>query len=92
MQRSIEITAPAATVDLLVRDLQRVEDVIGVVRLRGASVQPPECDVVIVHALNRGTDAVMRAVSRVVAQRGGPYSVATSELASLSDPDRQHAM
>lgn len=78
--------------DLLLRKLQQVEHVIGIVRLRGASVQSPDCDVVTVHALNRGTDAVMQAISRAVAQRGSPYSVATAELASLSEPGRQHAI
>ena len=69
--------------------LQEVEHVVGIACQHGASVQPAGCDVVVVHALNRGTDEVMRAVAAIAARHGGPLSVATAELASLSDPERQ---
>ena len=92
MHRSIEIRALPETVDGLVQDLLREKHVVGVTRQRGVSVQPPGCDVVVVHALNRGTDAVMRAVARAASRHPGPFSVATAELASLSDPEHQHAI
>lgn len=89
MHRTIEITVRPAAADPLVALLQGIEHVIGIARQRGASVQPPGCDVVVVHALNRGTDAVMRAVADTAARHGGPLSVSTSELASLSDLEHQ---
>ncbi len=92
MQRTIEITAPPETMDSLLPDLLREEHVVSISRQRGTSVQPPGCDVVVVHALNRGTDAVMRAVAQAAARHPGPFSVATAELASLSDPKHQHAI
>ena len=92
MHRTIKITAPPATVDSLLQDLLREEHVVGISRQRGTSVQPPGCDVVVVHALNRGTDAVMRAVAQAAARHPGPFSVATAELASLTDPAHQHAI
>ena len=91
MQRTIEVTIPPAAADTLVAALQGLEHVVGVARQRSASVQPAGCDVVVVHALNRGTDAVMRAVADAAALHGGPLSVATAELASLSDPEHQAA-
>jgi Domain of unknown function (DUF389) len=92
MHRTIEITAPSAMIDSLLSALSREEHVVGVSRQRGVSVQPPDCDVVVVHALNRGTDAVLLSVAQAAARHPGPYSVATAELASLSDPDHQHAI
>ncbi len=52
MHRSIEITATPAMADGLLPDLLREEHVVGVTRQRGISLQPPGCDVVVVHALN----------------------------------------
>ena len=81
-----------AMVDGLLPAPLREEHVVGVTRQRGISLQPPGCDVVVVHALNRGTDAVLRAVADAAARHPGPFSVATAELASLSDPGHQHAI
>ena len=92
MHRAIGVTVSPAAADTLVAELRGLEHVVGVARQRGASVQPDGCDVVVVHALNRGTDAVMRAVAGVAARHGGPLSVATAELASLSDPEHQTAI
>ena len=92
MHRSVEITATPAMVDSLLPTLLRVEHVVGITRQHGISLQPPGCDVVMVHALNRGTDAVLRAVADAAARHPGPFSVATAELASLSDPEHQHAI
>lgn len=92
MHRTVEITILPKAADALVAELRGLEHVVGVARQRGASVQPAGCDVVVVHALNRGTDAVMRAVADAAARHGGPFSVATAELASLSDPEHQAAI
>ena len=92
MHRTIEIKAPPETVDSLLQDLLREDHIVSMSRQRGTSVQPPGCDVVVLHALNRDTDAVMRAVARAAARHPGPFSVATAELASLSDPEHQHAI
>ena len=92
MHRTIEVTLLPAAADTLAAALQGLQHVVGVARQRGASVQPAGCDVIVVHALNRGTDAVMRAVADAAAQHGGPLSVATAELASLSDPEHQAAI
>lgn len=92
MHRTIEITVLPEAADVLIAALQDIEHVVGVARQRGASVQPAGCDVVVVHALNRGTDAVMRSVADAAARHGGPFSVATAELASLSDPEHQSAI
>ncbi len=92
MHRSIEITASPAMIDSLLPELLREEHVLRVTRQPGISVQPPGSDVVAVHALNRGTDAVMMAVAQAAARCPGSFSVATAELASLSDPDHQHAI
>lgn len=92
MHRTIEITGTAAMIDSLLSGLSREEHVVGITRQRGGSVKPPGCDVVVVQALNRGTDAVMLSVAQAAARHPGPYSVATAELASLTDPDHQHAI
>ena len=92
MHRTIEVTLLPAAADTLAAALQGLQHVVGVARQRGASVQPAGCDVIVVHALNRGTDAVMRAVAEAAARHGGPLSVATAELASLSDPEHQAAI
>lgn len=86
MHRTIEVTLPPAATDAFVAGLRGHEHVVGVTLHRGASVEPAG-DVVNVHVLNRGADDVLRAVAR--AREHGPISVATSELASLSDPAHQ---
>lgn len=89
MHRTIEIAAGADVSAALVEALKRQEHVVGLYVHRGASLVPPG-DLVVVHVLNRGADAVMRAVAE--AERHGPVSVATAELASLTDPEKQGAI
>jgi len=76
----------------MVDSLLRVEHMVDITRQHGISLQPPGRDVVMVHALNRGTDAVLWAVANAAARPPGPFSVATAELASLSEPEHQHAI
>jgi hypothetical protein len=92
MHRTIEITGTAAMIDSLLSGLSQEEHVVGITRQRGGSIKPPGCDVVVIQSLNRGTDAVMLSVAQAAASHPGPYSVATAELASLTDPDHQHAI
>lgn len=87
MHRTIEITLPPAATDAFIAGLRGHEHVVGLTLHRGASVEPAG-DVVGVHVLNRGADDVLRAAARARDEHG-PVSVATSELASLSDPAHQ---
>lgn len=89
MHRTIEITTSSAVTDSFLEALNGNEHIVGLTVMRGASVVP-NGDVVTVHVLNRGTDDVLRAVAR--ARQQGTVSVATAELASLSDPSHQHAI
>lgn len=85
MHRAIEITVSPQHTDGLVEELKGQPDVLELSVLKGASVKP-EGDVVIVKALNRGADDVLRSAQRAQHVRGATVSVATSELASLIDP------
>ena len=89
MHRTIEITLAPDAADRLVDELTRVEGVVGLSRHHGASVVPPG-DVLVVHALNRSADEVLRTAD---AARGrGPLSVVTAEVASISDAGHQGAI
>ncbi|MDP8991884.1 MAG: DUF389 domain-containing protein [Actinomycetota bacterium] len=84
MQRAIYISVPPSATDELLAELESHEHVTALSVAREASVKPPG-DVVTVHALDRGSDAVLAAAQR--AQRHGPVSVATEELLSIADPE-----
>jgi hypothetical protein len=81
MHRTLTISIPATATDALSADLLNIEDVIGLSVSRGASLKPPG-DVVTVHVLNRGADAVLWRVAEI----DGPVSVVTAEAASFIDP------
>lgn len=89
MHRTIEIALSPQGTDALVPELSANEHVVGLSVQRGASIKPPG-DIVVVQTLNRGADAVMLAAAE--AGRHGPVSVATAELASLSDAEHQSAI
>ena len=89
MHRTIEITAAPGQTDGLLRELHALDDVIGLAVERGASLKPPG-DVITVHTLNRGADAVLRCAA--VAGKGGPLSIVTAEVASLIDPAHDDAV
>ena len=84
MQRAISISVPTSATDELLAELEGHDHVTALSVAREASVKPPG-DVVTVHALDRGSDAVLAAAQR--AQRHGPVSVATEELLSIADPE-----
>lgn len=85
MHRTIEISLSASGTDALLHRLEEKEDVIGLSVNRGASIKPPG-DVVTVHVLNRGADQVFEWVEQA-RREGAQVSLATSELASLVDPE-----
>ncbi len=89
MQRAISISVPSSATDELLAELEGHDNVTALSVAREASVKPPG-DVVTVHALNRGSDAVLAAAER--AQRHGPVSVATEELLSLVDPEHHEEL
>ena len=80
MHRSIEITVDAERTDTLMGELEKLEDVIGLSVLRGISVKPPG-DVLTVHVLNRGTDAVWKR-----AQAARAHTITTGELITIVSP------
>jgi hypothetical protein len=83
MHHSIEIPAPMDATDGLLAELERLDGVITLNVLRGASVKPPG-DVITVHALNRAVDAVLAATD-TARRNGSVISVSTSELRSILD-------
>jgi FAD/FMN-containing dehydrogenase len=86
VHRTIEITVPASYTDALIQELERLEQVINLSVVRGASVKP-EGDVLTVHALNNGADEVLRLAD--AGREQGHVSVTTAELTSLIDPEHE---
>lgn len=89
MHRTIEIAIPGGSTAWLVRELEKMDEVVGLSVQRGASVKP-QGDVVVVHALNRGIDAVLTCADAARGQ--GPISIVTSEVASIIDPEHRDAV
>ena len=89
MHRTIEIAVPPSYTGELVDELGKLDGVVSLSVVRGASIKP-EGDVVTVHALNRGADEVLRLAE--AASERGRVSVSTGELASLVDPEHQQAV
>ena len=86
MHRTIEITALPSHTDELVDKLGKLDQVVSLSVVRGASVKP-EGDVLTVHALNRGADEVLRLAEAT--SEHGRVSVSTGELTSLVDPGHE---
>lgn len=89
MQRTIQITVSPDAAAPLIAELQSIGGVVGLSHQPGASIIPPG-DVITVHAINRATDAVMKAAQE--ARTHGPLSVVTAEIASVSDAEHQAAI
>ncbi|OON71116.1 DUF389 domain-containing protein [Hymenobacter sp. CRA2] len=85
MHRTLEITVPPAATDSLQAELTALEEVIGLTLLRGGSLKPAG-DVLTVHVLNRGADAVLRRVRDAVPDQHG-VSIVTAEATSFINPD-----
>lgn len=89
MHRTIEITVPSGSTPWLLQELEKLDHVVGLSVHRGASIKPPG-DVIVVHALNRGADDVLRCAD---AARGrGAISIVTAEVASIIDPEHRDAI
>jgi hypothetical protein len=86
LHRTLEITVPPSYTDELIHELERLEGVIHLSVVRGASVKPPG-DVLTVHALNREADEVLRLAD--AARKEGQVSVTTGELTSIIDPEHE---
>lgn len=89
MHRTIEASVPAESVDAIVRELKKDKNVVGLNVLRGVSVKPPG-DTLLIHVLNRGADDVMRTIRSHIP--GESFSIITSEVASINDPENQRAI
>ena len=86
MHRTIEIAVPPSYTGELVDQLGRLDGVVSLSVVRGASIKP-EGDVVSVHVLNRRADEVLRLAK--IAGAHGRVSVSTGELSSLVDPGHE---
>jgi len=82
MHRTFEIVLETEKADELCRKIVENENVINVSIQRGASLKPAG-DIVTVHLLSRGADAVLQAVENLTG--GENVSIATSELTSIID-------
>ncbi|MCA1672131.1 MAG: DUF389 domain-containing protein [Actinobacteria bacterium] len=89
VHHTIEITVPTEATEGVLAELEALEGVVTLSVLHGASVKPPG-DVVTVHALNRGVDAVLAVAAQ--ARQRGPVSVSTAGLQSLLDQQAQRAI
>ena len=81
----MEISLSSSGTQQLLDELDAMDGVIGLSIFAGASLKP-KGDVITLKVLNHTTDDVMRAVEGAK-NRGAQVSVATAEIASLSDPD-----
>ena len=86
MHRTIEITVLPEQTNQLLQNLEKMPHVLGLSVQRGASVKP-RGDVLTVRTLNRGADEVMKLAQ--AAEKYGPVSVTTAELASINDRQQQ---
>lgn len=89
MHRTIEASVPSAHVDAITQELEKHPCVVGLNVLRGASLKPPG-DTLLIHVLNRGADDVLRSIRAHVPS--GSFSIITSEVASINDPEHQRAI
>lgn len=88
MHRTIEITTANADTEPLLRELELLKEVTGLSVARGASIKP-KGDVITVHVLNRGADAVLK---RAREHGGERVSIVTAELTSIIDKQHKEAV
>ncbi len=86
MQRTFTISLAAPYTNPLIDQLQPLEEVIGLSLQRGGSLKPPG-DVITLHVLNTGADEVLRRIAQTCPP--SQYAIATSELASLINPEQE---
>lgn len=82
MHRTITITIVPERTAALVRQLEGMDEVIGLAVHREAALKPPG-DVLVVHVLNRGVDDVLRHANDE--EGGHPAMIVTNEVASIID-------
>src|SRR4051812_22988185 len=83
MHRSFEISLPSEATDGLVADLRASEEVVALHLHPGASLEP-QGDVLVVHTLNRGADAVLEVI--MAARREHEITVITGETGAIVQP------
>ena len=88
MHRTIEITTASEDTQALLRDLETLKEVTGLSVARAASIKP-KGDVITVHVLNRGADAVLK---RAIEHGGEQVSIVTAELTSIIDSRHEEAV
>lgn len=84
MHRIVTVSLPADCTDLLISQFHTMPNVVGLSVGRGTSLKPTG-DVLTLQVLNRGTDDVLRCISSGCLGRS--YSITTSELDSIIDPE-----
>lgn len=87
MHRTLELTVAADHARNIITTLGKIEGVVGLTHDVGVSVIPPG-DRIVVHVTNRDVDEVLAAVSETAGKTS--ISVVTSEVASITDPAKQH--
>lgn len=90
MHRMIEISVPPDVSQQLQQPLLNNAKVISFSLQKGGSQKPAGHDVLQIHVLNKGTDDVLELVEKYCGKRN--YSVVTSEIASLTNPENEHAI
>lgn len=88
MHRTIEITTATRDTEALLRELEPLKEVTGLSIARGASLKP-RGDVITVHVLNRGADAVLGLAREYGGER---VSIVTAELTSIIDKQHEEAV
>ena len=86
MHRTIEASVQSEITDGIVKELEQQPHVVGLNVFRRVSVKPPG-DTLIIHVLNKGADEVLRTINSHTS--GTSFSVVTSEVASINDPEHQ---
>lgn len=86
MHRTIEASVESHRTDRIIQELESHPYVVGLNVLRNVSVKPPG-DTLLVHVLNKGADDVLRTIRSHTSD--SHFSIITSEVASINDPQNQ---
>lgn len=87
MHRTIEVAVPSVKSPAIQQALEQQKHVIGLNVNRGSSIKPPG-DVFQIHVLNKGADDVLKLMQTHLADDS--FSIITSEVASINDPEHQY--
>ncbi|WP_188548765.1 DUF389 domain-containing protein [Hymenobacter qilianensis] len=90
MHRTLALTLPPDATDALLRELEPLDEVIGLSVQRGAA-RKPVGDVVTVQVLNRGADEVLRR-ARAAVSNPAALSIVTTEVTSFIAPAQHQAV